>query len=279
MLQWKRCEQERGCVNGMEIDIARLAGICRSAGEAILEVYKTDFAVERKEDNSPVTQADRAAHAVIAEGLAGAYPEIPVISEEGADTPYEARREWRRFWLVDPLDGTKEFVKRNGEFTVNIALVEDGFPVFGMIYAPVFDLLYYGDRRGAFKAERDGAAVPLRVRETGAAAADGSPVVLAASRSHPSPKLAGYLERLQPRKVERLERGSSLKFCTVAEGAAHVYPRFGGTMEWDTAAGQAIVEAAGGAVRAPDGTRLRYNKEQLRNGHFIAACGMEFIFG
>lgn len=275
----------------MLVDIGRLARICREAGEAILKVYGTDFAVETKADQSPVTLADRASHERIAEGLGRAYPDVPLLSEEGRETPYGERRGWRRFWLVDPLDGTKEFVKRNGEFTVNIALVEDGYPVFGMIYAPVLDVLYYGDSRGAYKAERQGAAIPLRVRgEASGAAAGGTAgaadrgadagaedaVVLVESRSHPSPETAAYAAGLHPRKVRRIERGSSLKLCAVAEGAAHVYPRFGPTMEWDTAAGQAIVEAAGGVVLSPDGERLRCNTERLVNGSFIAACSKEF---
>jgi len=257
----------------MMVDIACLSEICRDAGRAILNVYETDFEVERKADNSPLTEADRASHARIAAGLGKAYPSVPMLSEEGSKTPYEERRNWRRFWLVDPLDGTKDFVKRNGEFTVNIALVEDGYPVFGMIYVPVLDVLYYGDSRGAFKVERGGSPAPIRVRDKG-----GDTVVLVESRSHGAPENAAYAERLKPRRVERISRGSSLKMCAVAEGLAHAYPRFGPTMEWDTAAGQAIVEAAGGVVLAPGGERLRCNTERLTNGHFIAACDKSFVF-
>jgi len=259
----------------MKLSIEYMASLCRVAGEDILRVYETEFAVEAKADESPLTLADRLSHRRIADGLTREYPGIPLLSEEGEHPPYAERRKWKRFWLVDPLDGTKEFVKRNGEFTVNIALIEDGYPVFGMIYIPVADVLYYGDERGAFKVAAGGAAERIRVRSRGA----DEPVVLAESRSHPSPELTAYVDTLAPRQLARIERGSSLKFCVVAEGAADVYPRFGPTMEWDTAAGQAIVEAAGGVVLTPGGERLACNSETLRNGAFLAAASREWVRG
>ncbi len=244
--------------------------IARKAGAAILEVYnRPDFGVEQKADDSPLTAADRAAHAVIDAGLRELTPEIPVLSEEGKDVPYETRSRWQRFWLVDPLDGTKEFIKRNGEFTVNIALVEDGRPVFGVVYAPALDTLYVGEvGQEAWKQEASGERQPLKVR----APAEGEGHAVVKSRSHPSGELAEYLETIQV--ADSVPVGSSLKFCVVAEGRATLYPRFGPTMEWDTGAGQAVVEAAGGKVMRADqpGQPLRYNKENLLNGFFIVSA-------
>ncbi len=235
-----------------------------AAGAAILEIYRQDFDVEAKADDSPLTAADMASHHLIVDGLRALAPEIPVLSEEDAGTPWDVRRTWRRHWLVDPLDGTREFVKKNGEFTVNIALVEDGAPVLGVVYAPVFDYLMHGERGiGAFLRGEDGdialstrrpATVPLRV---------------AASRSHLDARTAALLERMGG--IERFGLGSSLKFCRIAEGRADVYPRFGPTSEWDTAAAQCVLEAAGGAVLGLDGTPLRYNaKDSLLNPDFLA---------
>ncbi len=244
--------------------------IAREAGAAILEVYNgPDFNVEHKDDNSPLTAADQAAHHVIADGLAALTPDIPVLSEEGRDIPYAERSRWERFWLVDPLDGTKEFIKRNGEFTVNIALIEDGRPRFGVVYAPALDALYVGDVGvGAWKQVDDGERTPLQVRAPGAG--EGHAVVK--SRSHPSGELAEYLETIQV--ADSVPVGSSLKFCVVAEGRATLYPRFGPTMEWDTGAGHAVVEAAGGRLVRADAADqpLRYNKENLLNGFFIVSA-------
>jgi len=234
------------------------------AGAAILEVYAQDFAVEHKDDASPLTQADLAAHRIIVAGLRALAPDIPVLSEEDADIDWTERRSWTRHWLVDPLDGTREFVKRNGEFTVNIALVEDGRPVLGVVYAPVpGTLLHAAAGEGAWLRTADGdlaigtrrpAALPLRV---------------AASRSHLDPRTAAALARMG--ETERIGLGSSLKFCRIAEGLADVYPRFGPTSEWDTAAAQCVLEEAGGAVLRLDGEPLDYNrKESLLNPDFIA---------
>ena len=254
----------------IDIDIDALSALARRAGAAILEVYnRPDFGIESKADDSPLTAADRKSHAVIDAGLRELSAEIPVLSEEGREIPYAERRQWRRFWLVDPLDGTKEFIKRNGEFTVNIALIDDGRPVLGVIYAPALDLLYVGTvGRGAWRQDAAGGIEALRVRSP--APGEGHAVVK--SRSHPSGELADYLATVQVE--DSVPVGSSLKFCVVAEGRATLYPRFGPTMEWDTAAGQAIVEAAGGRVvdAADMSTPLSYNKEDLHNGFFVVTA-------
>lgn len=250
-------------MNRLPVD--RLMAIAREAGRQIMAVYETDFSVEYKEDLSPLTAADRASHRVISAGLTGLFPDIPILSEEGREQDCETRKNWKRFWLVDPLDGTKEFVKRNGEFTVNIALIEGRYPVFGLIYAPCMDLMYYGGWQEARRVEGSGPPRPIQVsRPTDA-------ITVVESRSHPSAEFERFMAGISSRysRIERLQRGSSLKFCAVAEGGAHLYPRFGPTMEWDTAAGQAIVEAAGGAVLGPDGERLACNKTTLRNDSFL----------
>lgn len=247
------------------------------AGEAIMEVYTsptTDWEVERKADNSPLTLADRRSHAVIAPALETTG--IPVLSEEGAHLPYEERCHWRTLWIVDPLDGTKEFLKRNGEFTVNIALVADAVPVLGVIFVPVTRVLYIGSEAGAFKA-----IVPERVYDLGAMTleaiaatrrSDDRPFTVVASRSHLSAETQEYIDALRTEHpdLEMVSAGSSLKLCLVAEGKADVYPRFAPTMEWDTAAGHAICRAAEAEVWHTDSnTPLRYNKENLLNPWFI----------
>ncbi len=245
----------------------KISAISRDAGAAILTIYNSDdFNVEIKGDKSPLTAADRASHEVIVAGLERDFPEIPILSEEGIGIDYSERKGWERFWLVDPLDGTKEFIKRNGEFTVNIALVENGVATVGVVYVPAQDKLFAGVvGEGAYTVEGDGVAMPISVRTT--PPEEGLVVVM--SRSHPSPELAAYLEKI---KVgEALPVGSSLKLCAVAEGRADLYPRLGPTMEWDTGAGQAVVEAAGGKVVTPEGKPLRYNKENLLNPYFIVS--------
>jgi 3'(2'), 5'-bisphosphate nucleotidase len=236
------------------------------AGTAILEVYAGAHDVEYKSDDSPITRADRAAHEVLTAGLRRLTPAIPVLSEESADEhAVEVRRHWRELWLVDPLDGTKEFIGRNGEFTVNVALVRDHRPVLGVVAAPVLDTTYYGVQgRGAFVTRQGEADRPIRVRRPAA-----EPLVIVGSRSHRGDSLDGVLARLGPHELRPM--GSSLKFCLVAEGAADLYPRLGPTSEWDTAAAQAVVEAAGGAVTTLDGAPLRYNeRDTLLNPHFLA---------
>lgn len=249
------------------IDLDALAVIARQAGAEILRVYHgPQVAVTVKDDHSPLTEADRAAHRVIDAGLRALTPDIPVLSEEGRDIAYDERRAWNRFWLVDPLDGTREFINRNGEFTVNIALIDGQTACLGVIYVPAQDLLYAGVLGdGAWRQGPDGQRVTLATRRPEAGAGH----IVVASRSHRSPELEQYLETVPV--DEAVAVGSSLKFCAVAEGRATLYPRLGPTMEWDTAAGQAIVEAAGGrVVRADAGeTPLVYNKPDLRNPSFL----------
>lgn len=229
-----------------------------------MEIYNGEITVEIKDDKSPLTAADKASHAVIVAGLQELTPDIPVLSEEGKDIPYEVRRNWRRFWLVDPLDGTKEFIKRNGEFTVNIALIEGQESVLGVVYVPAQDKMFWGGRgQGAWCREGQGEAVAIQVRK--ADPEKGLTVVM--SRSHPSPELEEYLKDIKV--ADALPVGSSLKLCAVAEGRADLYPRLGPTMEWDTAAGHAVVEGAGGTVKTPEGMPLLYNKENLLNPFFI----------
>ena len=242
--------------------------VARAAGQAILGIYsQADLGIETKADQSPLTAADRAAHATIAAGLAHLAPAIPLWSEESADVDWQTRRDWPEFWLVDPLDGTREFIKRNGEFTVNIALVRDHEAVLGVVHAPVLGRDYYGYRDGgAFRMDEDGVARPIRVRSPAS-----PPVRVAGSRSHRGTSLDGILEMLGPHTL--VSMGSSLKFCLVAEGEADFYPRLGPTSEWDTAAAQAVVEAAGGAVLDLEGQPLRYNTRQTVLNPFFVARG------
>ena len=238
--------------------------LARDAGQAIMAVYARDFEVEFKGDDSPLTQADMASHHVIVDGLRALAPDIPVLSEEDAGIAWETRRGWGRHWLVDPLDGTREFVKKNGEFTVNIALVEDGRPVLGVVYAPVFDYLLHAARGEGAWLRQGGADIALQTRRPATA-----PLRVAASRSHLDERTAAALERMGD--TERHGLGSSLKFCRIAEGRIDVYPRFGPTSEWDTAAAQAVLEGAGGQVIDPAGRPFRYNqRETILNGDFIA---------
>jgi 3'(2'), 5'-bisphosphate nucleotidase len=234
------------------------------AGEAIMKVYDGGFSVQHKEDDSPLTLADLDSQRVILEALTALTPDIPILSEESAQAPWDERRQWRELWVVDPLDGTREFVKRNGEFTFNIALVVEHEPVLGVVSAPARGLLYWGAAGlGAFSRHRGAAERPIRVSPPQ------DPLRVVGSRSHVSPDTAAYLARLRPHVMTGI--GSSLKFCLVAEGKADLYPRFGPTSEWDTAAGQALLEAAGGQVTRLDGHRLRYNcRSSVLNGDFIA---------
>ena len=245
--------------------LEEVVALSHEAGRRILAVYeRADHGVTEKDDRSPLTEADMASHHAIVAGLRRIAPDIPVLSEESSDVPWETRRQWRRYWLIDPLDGTKEFIKRNGEFTVNIALIEDGRPVLGVVHVPVLDLTYYACRGGGAWRRRDGEA-PERIRVRDRC---GEPVVVAGSRSHRGDSLNRFLERLG--EHELISMGSALKLCLVAEGRADVYPRLGPTSEWDTAAAQAVVEEAGGRVTDLDLRPLRYNsKESLLNPHFI----------
>ena len=241
-----------------------IVALAEDAGRAILEVYSTDFDVQSKDDASPLTQADLASHRWIDAGLKSLTPDIPIISEESGLPDYEERRRWRRYWIVDPLDGTKEFVNRNDEFTVNIALIEDGVAILGVVHVPVYGRTYVGCRGlGAQRRDGDSDPVSIRVAETSAA-----PARIVGSRSHRGKSLDAYLDAIG--KHELVPMGSSLKFCVVAEGGADLYPRLGLTSEWDTAAAQAVVEQAGGRVVTLDGKAMKYNaKADILNPHFM----------
>jgi 3'(2'), 5'-bisphosphate nucleotidase len=245
------------------VDIDKLSEIARKAGAKIMEIYAyTDFSgiVDFKADNSPLTLADKEANKIIEESLRELYT-YPIISEEGKNIPYELRRGWEQFWLVDPLDGTKEFIKRNGEFTVNIALMEHNKPLIGVIYAPVPDILYVGIiGKEAFKIEKGiKSVIKTNQKKT--------KLVAVGSRSHALPEDEAVLSNYDI--VDKTSIGSSLKFCLLAEGKADLYFRSGPTMEWDTAAGQAILEAAGGKMYNQSGKDFSYNKESLLNGGFL----------
>jgi 3'(2'), 5'-bisphosphate nucleotidase len=249
-------------------DLAALAEalkpIVESAGEAIMKVYDGAFAVERKDDNSPLTLADLESQRVIVEGLKAMTPDIPILSEESAAAPWAERQHWRELWIVDPLDGTREFVKRNGEFTINIALVVEHEPLLGIVTAPAQQLIFWGMAGGGAYTQARGED-QRRIHTV----APQRPLRVVGSRSHLSPQTAEYLARLPAHVMTGV--GSSLKFCLLAEGKAELYPRFGPTSEWDTAAGQAVLEAAGGHVTRLDGHRLRYNcRESVINGDFVA---------
>ena len=244
--------------------ISALEPIARAAGDAILAIYRQPFAVEFKQDESPLTAADQGAHEVIVQALARLTPDIPVLSEESDAETMQARLGWSRYWLVDPLDGTKEFVSRNGEFTVNIALIDHGRPVWGLVYAPVLDRLWYGGKGiGAWRVA-DGKHEAIQTRPHG----DGEAWRVVGSRNHLSQETLDYLAPFG--EIELVSMGSSLKFCIIAEGGAELYPRLAPTCEWDTAAAQAVLEGAGGSVTQLDGTALAYNKPDILNPWFVA---------
>ena len=244
--------------------IEPIVALAEDAGHAILEVYSTDFEVQSKDDESPLTQADLASHHCIVAGLERLTPDMPIISEESGLPNFEERRSWDRYWLIDPLDGTKEFVNRNGEFTVNIALIEKNRPVFGVVHVPVHKKTYVGcEGVGAELRDGDKPPVPIRVSSVSS-----DPVRVVGSRSHRGASLDAYLEGLG--EHDMVPMGSSLKFCVVAEGGADLYPRLGPTSEWDTAAAQAVVEQAGGSVVTLDGRTMTYNaKSDILNAYFF----------
>ena len=253
----------------------KVISISHQAGEKIMEIYQRDFGIYEKSDQSPLTEADLAAHHCIVDGLK-ALSDLPILSEESANIPWAERNQWQQYWLVDPLDGTKEFIKKNGEFTVNIALIDQGKPVFGVVYAPVLQQTYVGMAgHGARKLSNgEWTNISPKAHQTG----DVWRVV--GSRSHQSPEIQAFLDSLGG-ESELVAMGSSLKLCLVAEGAAHLYPRLGPTSEWDTAAAQAVVEAAGGKVtviddpakaRQQDVKALRYNQqESVLNPYFLVS--------
>lgn len=240
-----------------------IINIAVKAGKATLEFYHEDVDVSLKDDQSPITEADLASHRIIVNGIKKLDPNTPLISEEGEIPDYEVRKDWTKFWIVDPLDGTKEFIKRNGEYTINIALVEDGTPVMGVVYAPIREVLYYASHEGgAWKKEGDGEAIQIFSEP----AHKDRPLKVVSSRSHGSDKLSEYLKEFQVE--DHVFAGSSLKFCLVAEGKADIYPRFVPTMEWDVAAGDCVYRysARNGAHHH---NQIKYNKPSLLNDGFV----------
>jgi 3'(2'), 5'-bisphosphate nucleotidase len=246
--------------------------IACKASTAILEIYNSDFAIEHKDDKSPLTAADLASHNTICEALERLTPGVPILSEESARIPYAARKTWNTYWLVDPLDGTKEFVKRNGEFTVNIALIHAHSPVLGVIHVPVTGAGYYASSKsGAYRVNSGSKPVRLHTRKTSA-----SRIVVAGSRSHGTERQQRFIKSLGP-GAEIMAIGSSLKSCLVAEGRIDIYPRFGPTSEWDTAAAQCIVEEAGGTFTDTAFNPLLYNaRESLLNPDFLVIGDGDF---
>ena len=276
--------------NGYNVFLVKAIKAALEAGQVILDVYHSEFAVEHKADNSPLTRADRQSHELLIAALKGFN--IPLLSEEGLEIPYKDRKKWERVWIIDPLDGTKEFIKRNDEFTVNIALVEYGLPKLGVVYAPVKDRLYFAaENLGAYKIDNvlgtDGSnriggndhdpdKTLRRLLKTATRLPAGkrpkTPFVIVGSRSHANPDLKKLVEekRREHGAVELISAGSSLKICMVAEGLADMYPRLGPTCEWDTAAGQAVAEMAGAKLLDyKTGEPLKYNRPDLLNPWFV----------
>ena len=260
-----------------DIDIQYICDTAVKAGTEILKIYETNFSVSYKEhDQSPLTQADLGAHEIIARELAGKYPDIPILSEEGKLTPYENRKLWSRFWLIDPLDGTKEFVDKSGDFTVNIALIEKQTPVLGVVYAPVKGLLYYAQKgTGAYRIIHGQTSEKLPCTNV---PAKRQKKLVVASKHHMSGETQKYIDLTygNSENYELVSVGSSLKFCLVAEGTADMYPRLGPTMEWDTAAAHAIILESGKTVHIihegrDSGKSLVYNKENLLNPWFVVS--------
>lgn len=245
-------------------DIEKVINIVVSTRDQIMRIYNSaKVEVTTKDDNSPVTSADRFSHRIITTKLEIAFPDIPIISEESQEIPFDERKYWDSFWLLDPLDGTKEFLSKRDEFTVNLCLIDKGFPILGIVYAPALELLYFAHKaKGSFKRSKGSRSEAIRVRR-----AVDSEIIFARSRSHADPKEEEVISKFDKTKV--ISAGSSLKFCYVAEGAADIYLRTSPTREWDTAAGQCIAECAGARVCDLEGKRMQYNKESLKNPHFL----------
>ncbi len=249
-----------------------LINICLKASDEILKIYQKadvkEMQIEYKTDHSPLTLADKKSHNIICSSLKKIYPEIPILSEEGVEIPYIERKKWTQFWLIDPIDGTKEFIKKNGEFTINIALIKDGAPSLGIVYAPVLKKCWYGTKKGSFIVEngiKRKIQANINIKE---------PIKVVASRSHASPMLEIFLNSIN--NYELVSMGSSLKICLVADGNADIYPRLAPTMEWDTAAAHAVLKFAGGSLIDLDTKEeMRYNRENLKNSHFIANSTMD----
>lgn len=253
----------------ISVDIDFIGQIAKEAGSEIINIYQRDFDIEFKSDQSPLTEADSKSNDVIIKALRSLHPDIPIISEENKKVPYSERSLWGQFWLIDPLDGTKEFIKKNGEFTINIALIRDGLPVLGVVYKPVDEILYVAEKNsGAFKTEKYGKISRI---SNNVHYSELEKIKVVASRSHLTAEVNEFIQDLEKegKTVEMISVGSSLKLCLVAEGSANVYPRFGPTMEWDTGAAQAVVMESGRSVLNYETSELlNYNKESLLNPWF-----------
>lgn len=238
--------------------------IADAASEKVMAIYQTDFKVNFKADESPITAADVASHRIIEEGLRNLSHDIPILSEEGLEAPWSERRHWHRFWLIDPIDGTRDFTQRTGEFTVNIALIEQGRPILGVVTAPALKEAFWGLKgEGAYKRDRNG-----RVHRLSVVVPPAEKRVVA-SKNHLNEETRDFIEKLGPHKL--VQAGSSLKFCRIAEGKADIYPRMGPTSEWDTGAAHAVLSAAGGKVQTLEGKPLEYGKEDVLNPSFVAS--------
>ena len=238
--------------------------IADAASEKVMSIYMTDFKVNYKADESPITAADIASHNVIVEGLSNLSQDIPILSEEGAEIPWSERKHWQRFWLIDPIDGTKDFTQRTDEFTVNIALIENGEPILGVVTAPALKEAYWGLRgQGAYKRDNTGHVQRISVAPPGEAKR------VVASKNHLNEDTKAFIDKLGAHEL--VQAGSSLKFCKIAEGHADIYPRLAPTCEWDTGAAHAVLLAAGGKVETLEGKPLQYGKEDVLNPHFVAS--------
>ena len=245
------------------IDLELIKKIAEDAGSAIMAIYNKDFTIEYKDDNSPLTQADKISNEIICRDLEKLYPDIPIMSEENKQTQYDVRKNWEYYWCIDPIDGTKEFIKKNGEFTVNIALIYKNTPVLGIVYAPMLNDMYSSKKGlGAFKNNQE---LPLYINNN-----TEEKLNVVASKSHLSIETQKFIDNLETKEIEQISKGSSLKLCMVAEGVADIYPRLAPTMEWDTAAAHAIVLGAGKEVICYEtNKKIVYNKENLLNPWFV----------
>jgi len=245
------------------VDLEKIIEIAKDAGDAIMEIYQRDFSVEYKDDKSPLTKADLKSNEIICNRLIKLYPNIPILSEENKMVSYEERKNWDYFWLIDPIDGTKEFIKKNGEFTVNIALIRENKPILGVVYAPVLEDMY--SAKEGFGAFKNGCKLPLYINKS-----PKEKLIVVSSKSHLSKETQLFIDNLDTKEVEQISKGSSLKLCMVAEGIADMYPRLAPTMEWDTGASHAIVLESGKKVNIFGEIKsLQYNKENLLNPWFL----------
>ena len=246
-------------------DINYINRLSYKAGKAIMKVYNSPFQVKSKVDNSPITIADKRSHEIIENGLKKRFPDIPILSEEGENISYSERKKWKTFWLIDPLDGTKEFIKKNGEFTTNIALINNRFPIHGSVYAPFKNILYWAYKgSGAWKIE---AKKEYQIKTN----LNKDKIRIVVSRSHLNDKVLNFIKKYD--RYELIRMGSSLKICCIAEGKADIYPRLGPTSEWDIGAAQCIIEEAGGSIiDYGSDDRLSYNKKNILNPFFIVKC-------